>query len=157
MGAVYKARDQRLDRLAAIKVLSADAVSNQDRQARFVQEAKSASALNHPSIVTVYEIDTAGDTAFIAMEYIDGRTLDRLIPQKGLRLAETLHYAVQMADALAAAHAAGIIHRDIKPANIMVTEKGTVKVLDFGLAKLSEPGLRRSADSARAESQATVS
>jgi len=157
MGAVYKARDQRLDRLAAIKVLSANAVFNQDRQLRFVQEAKSASALNHPNIVTVYEIDTAGDIAFIAMEYIDGRTLDRLIPQKGLRIGEALHYAVQIADALAAAHAAGIIHRDVKPANIMVTEKGAVKVLDFGLAKLSERGLPPAAESPRGESQATVS
>ena len=138
MGAVYKARDKRLDRLVAIKVLSAKAVSNRERELRFVQEAKSASALNHPNIVTVYEIDTTGEIAFIAMEYVDGRTLEQLIPHRGMRLGEVLKYAVQIADALATAHAAGIIHRDIKPANIMVTEKGLVKVLDFGLAKLTE-------------------
>jgi serine/threonine protein kinase len=107
--------------------------------------------------VTVYEIDTTGDVTFIAMEYIDGRTLDRLIPQKGLRLSETLHYAVQIADALAAAHAAGIIHRDIKPANVMVTEKGVVKVLDFGLAKLTERGPAPPPPSVPDGSQPTVS
>jgi serine/threonine protein kinase len=141
MGVVYKARDKRLDRLVAIKVLSAKTVSNRERELRFVQEAKSASALNHPNIVTVHEIDTTGEIAFIAMEYVEGRTLDQLIPQRGMRLAEALKYSVQIADALSTAHAAGIIHRDIKPANIMVTEKGLVKVLDFGLAKLTEQGV----------------
>jgi eukaryotic-like serine/threonine-protein kinase len=140
MGVVYKARDKRLERLVAIKVLSAKAVSNRERELRFVQEAKSASALNHPNIITVHEIDTTGEIAFIAMEYVDGRTLEQLIPRRGMQLAEALNYAVQIADALAAAHAAGIIHRDIKPANIMVTENGLVKVLDFGLAKLTDQG-----------------
>src|SRR4051812_7591842 len=96
MGAVYKARDQHLDRLAAIKVLSASSVSNQESQLRFVQEAKSASALNHPNIVTIYEIDTAGDIAFIAMEYIDGHTLDRLIPQRGLPVTQQLNSSTPM-------------------------------------------------------------
>src|ERR1700674_4208820 len=140
MGVVYKARDTRLDRFVAIKVLSAHAVSNPERRLRFVQEAKSASALNHPNIITIYDIDTTGEVAFIAMEYVDGKTLGQLIGPKGLRLSEALPYAVQIADALAAAHAARIVHRDIKPANIMVTEKGVVKVLDFGLAKLTESG-----------------
>jgi serine/threonine protein kinase len=153
MGTVYKARDLRLDRLAAVKVLPPAAVSDSDRQSRFQQEAKAASALNHPNIVTIYEIDTEGEIAFIAMEYVDGRTLDQAIPQKGLRYSEALRYAVQLADALAAAHAAGIIHRDIKPANIMITGKGAVKVLDFGLAKLTESGLTQRID----EAQATVS
>jgi eukaryotic-like serine/threonine-protein kinase len=139
MGVVYKARDLRLDRLAAIKVLSEKAISNPEREARFVQEVKAASALNHPNIVTVYEIDTVDDAMFIAMEYVDGRTLDLAIPSKGLRVHEALKYAVQATDALAAAHAIGIIHRDLKPANIMVTSKGLVKLLDFGLAKLSQP------------------
>ena len=136
MGAVYKARDHRLDRLVAIKVLSEKAAGAPERQSRLVQEAKTASALNHPHIVTIYEIDVAGDQMFIAMEYIEGRTLEQLIPQKGLRVADALRYAVPSADALAAAHAIGIVHRDVKPSNIMVSSKGVVKVLDFGLVKL---------------------
>ena len=153
MGAVYKARDLKLDRMAAIKVLPAGAMAGAERQARFEREAKTASALNHPHIVTIYEIDSAADTTFIAMEFVEGKTLDRAIPQKGLRSGEALAYAVQIADALAAAHGAGVIHRDIKPANIMVTAKGSVKVLDFGLAKVAEPGFQPRAD----EAQPTVS
>ena len=118
MGAVYKARDHRLDRLVAIKVLSEKAAATPERQARFMQEAKTASALNHPHIVTIYEIDLAGDLMFIAMEYIEGRTLEQLISQKGLRFTDALRYAVPAADALAAAHAIGIVHRDVKPSNI---------------------------------------
>jgi serine/threonine protein kinase len=138
MGVVYKARDLNLDRLVAIKILSAGAVSNPDRQARFVQEAKAASSLNHPNIITVYEIDTTAELPFIAMEYVDGKTLDRLIPSHGMPLDDALRYAVQITGASSDAHAAGITHRDLKPANVMVTDKGNVKVLDFGLAKLSE-------------------
>ena len=139
MGVVYKARDTHLDRTVAIKVLPPEKVSDPERKRRFVQEAKSASALNHPNIVHVYDIDQSDGTDYIAMEYVDGKTLDQLIPRKGMRLSEALKCAVQIADALAAAHAAGIIHRDLKPANLMVTDKGLVKVLDFGLAKLTEP------------------
>jgi len=139
MGVVYKARDLRLDRLVAIKVLPEQAVGSPERQARFEQEAKAASSLNHPNIITVYEIDRAGDATFIAMEYVDGRTLGQVIPRKGLRFTEAIKYAVQITDALAAAHSIGIIHRDLKPANIMITAKGLVKVLDFGLAKLTQP------------------
>jgi serine/threonine protein kinase len=138
MGVVYKARDTHLDRFVALKILPAEKVADPDRRRRFVQEAKAASALNHPHIVTIHDIDEADGVHFIAMEYVDGKTLDQLIPRHGMRLNEALKVAVQMADALAAAHEAGIVHRDLKPSNLMVTEKGQVKVLDFGLAKLTE-------------------
>ena len=143
MGVVYRALDSHLDRSVAIKVLPVAALGNAERRARFAQEAKSASALSHRNIITIYDIDTGeidGQAVdFIAMEYVAGKTLDKLIGRKGLRLAEALRYAVQIADGLAAAHGAGIIHRDLKPANIIVNEQGEVKILDFGLAKLSEP------------------
>ncbi len=138
MGVVYRARDTHLDRNVAIKVLPPEAVSDPDRKRRFVQEAKSASALNHPGIIHIYDIDKADGIDYIAMEFVPGKTLDQLIKRKPMKIGEALKYAVQIADALAAAHAAGIVHRDLKPANIMVTEEGSVKVLDFGLAKLLE-------------------
>jgi len=138
MGVVYKARDLRLERIIALKVLPADKVSDKERKRRFVQEAKAASALNHPNIITIYDINSDQGVDFIAMEFVAGRTLDRLIPRQGMRPAEVLRCGVQIADALAAAHAAGIIHRDLKPGNIMVSDSGLVKVLDFGLAKLTE-------------------
>jgi len=138
MGVVYKARDTRLDRFVAIKLLPPEKMSDPDRKRRFVQEAKAASGLNHPNIVTIHEIDTLDGVDFMVMEYVEGAPLDRLIPAKGLPISETLAYAVQIADALAAAHTAGIVHRDIKPGNIVVTPGGRVKVLDFGLAKLVE-------------------
>jgi predicted Ser/Thr protein kinase len=138
MGVVYKARDTHLDRFVALKILPAEKVADPDRRRRFVQEAKAASALNHPHIVTIHDIDEADGVHFIAMESVDGKTLDQLIPRHGMRLNEALKVAVQMADALAAAHEAGIVHRDLKPGNLMVIEKGQVKVLDFGLAKLTE-------------------
>jgi serine/threonine protein kinase len=138
MGVVYKARDTHLDRFAALKVLPPEKVSDPERKRRFIQEAKAASALNHPSIITIYDIDQADGVDFIAMEYVAGKTLDELIPRKGMRLSLALKYAVQIADALARAHGAGIIHRDLKPSNVMVDEHGLVKVLDFGLAKLTE-------------------
>jgi Tol biopolymer transport system component/predicted Ser/Thr protein kinase len=139
MGVVYKARDTHLDRFVAIKVLPPEKVTDAERKRRFVQEAKAASALNHPNIITIHDIAQEGGVDFIVMEYVAGKTLDRLIPRKGLGLSETLHYAIQATDALAKAHAAGIVHRDLKPSNIMVTEDGLVKILDFGLAKLTEP------------------
>ena len=139
MGEVFKARDLRLNRLAAIKVLPADKMADQNRKARFVQEAQTASSLNHPNIVTIYGIDRDGDIDFIAMEYLQGRTLDQLIARRGLRLVDSLKYSIQIAEALAAAHAAGVVHSDLKPANVMVADNGLVKVLDFGLAKLGEP------------------
>ena len=111
-------------------------MADRDRRRRFAQEAKTASALNHPGIVTIYDIAQHEGIDFIAMEFVPGRTLERMIPRHGLGLKETLDYGVQIADALAAAHAAGIVHRDLKPANVIVTEQGRIKVLDFGLAKL---------------------
>ncbi len=139
MGLVYRARDTHLDRQVAIKVLRAEAVASPDRKRRFVQEAHAASALNHPNIITVYDIASDGGLDFIVMEYVKGKPLTELIPRKGLRLSQLLEIAVQVAGALAGAHGRGIIHRDLKPANIMVSEDGLVKVLDFGLAKLIEP------------------
>ena len=136
MGVVYKARDTQLDRFVAIKVLQPGRGAASFR--RFVQEARSASALNHPNIVTIHEISSHESTDFLVMEFVSGQTLHQLIPRKGLPLKDALRYAVQIADALAAAHAAGIIHRDLKPGNVMITEKGLVKVLDFGLAKFAE-------------------
>jgi serine/threonine protein kinase len=138
MGVVYKARDPRLDRFVAIKVLPAEKVADPERKQRFVEEAKAASSLNHPNIITIYDIGQAEGVDFISMECVDGKTLDRLIPRRGMRLNEALKCAVQIADALARAHAVGIVHRDLKPGNIMVNERGLVKVLDFGLAKLTE-------------------
>src|ERR1700733_11837676 len=142
MGVVYRALDTHLDRSVAVKVLPSTAVANADRRARFSQEAKSASALSNRHIVTIFDIDTgqvAGQPVdFIAMEYVSGKTLDRLIGRKGMRLNEALRYAIQIADGLAAAHNAGIVHRDLKPANIIVSDQGEVKILDFGLAKLTE-------------------
>ena len=138
MGEVYRARDPRLNREVAIKVLPADRVGDEDRRRRFVQEAHAASALNHPHIITIHEIESADGNDFIVMEYVRGKSLDALIPRHGMRLGEVLRIAIPVADALAAAHARGIIHRDLKPANVMVGTDGAVKVLDFGLAKLIE-------------------
>ncbi len=138
MGVVYKARDTRLDRMAALKILPHDKTADPERKRRFVQEAKAASALNHPNIITIYDINADDGVDFIAMEFVAGRTLDRMIPRQGMRAAEVLRIAVQIADGLSAAHAAGILHRDLKPGNIMVADSGLVKILDFGLAKLTE-------------------
>jgi eukaryotic-like serine/threonine-protein kinase len=138
MGVVYKGRDLRLNRSVAIKVLPAEQVSDPERKRRFVQEAKAASALNHPNIITIYDIGNESGIDFIVMEYVAGKPLDQRIPRKGMKLSEALKLAIQMADALAKAHSAGIIHRDLKPTNVMVADDGLVKVLDFGLAKLTE-------------------
>src|SRR5215469_6173605 len=138
MGVVYEALDRHLDRRVALKVLPPEKVTNRARKQRFIQEAKAASALNHPNIITIYDISVADGVDYIAMELVPGRTLEDLLARRRLKLPEILKYAVQIADALAAAHGAGIVHRDLKPANIMVTDSGLVKVLDFGLAKLTE-------------------
>jgi len=140
MGAVYQARDTHLDRLAALKVLPHDRMSDPERKRRFSQEAKAASALNHPNIITIYDISSEGDIDFIAMEFVDGRTLESILTAGPLRISDAIKYSRQMADALAAAHAAGILHRDLKPANVMVRSDGLVKLLDFGLAKLTDAG-----------------
>jgi len=136
MGEVYRARDTRLGRVVAIKVLPAERMADENRRRRFVQEARAASALNHPNIVTIYEIESAEGNDFIVMEYVPGKTLDTVIPPQGMTLAGVLRIAIPVADAIARAHAAGIVHRDLKPANVVVGSDGVVKVLDFGLAKL---------------------
>jgi len=123
----------------ALKILPSELAANQDRMRRFVQEAKAASALNHPNIITIYEIDETDAGHFIATEFIDGETLRERMVKSPSNLDQTLDVAVQIASALAAAHAAGIVHRDVKPENVMVRHDGIVKVLDFGLAKLTTP------------------
>jgi eukaryotic-like serine/threonine-protein kinase len=138
MGEVYKARDARLDRLVAIKILPHDKTGDERRKRRFVQEAKAASALNHPNIVTIYDIGSENGIDFLVMELVPGKSLDQLIPRSGMCLSETLRAAVQIADAFSKAHAGGIVHRDLKPANVMLTPEGQVKILDFGLAKLTQ-------------------
>ena len=138
MGVLYKARDSRLDRLVALKILRPDKVKDPERRRRFVLEARAASALNHPHIVTVYDIGETDGVHFIAMEHVEGTTLADRIGRRGLPLPDALRHAAQIADALAQAHAKGIVHRDLKPANVMVTASGSTKVLDFGLAKLVE-------------------
>src|SRR4030088_3340109 len=120
MGVVWRAQDQELGRFAAIKCLSAKLSANSSGRARFFQEARAASALNHPNIITIYDIAAEGQIDYLVMEFVPGKTLEQAIPDKGLRFADTLQYGIQMADALSAAHAAGIIHRDMKPSNVMI-------------------------------------
>jgi serine/threonine protein kinase/tetratricopeptide (TPR) repeat protein len=140
MGVVYRAIDTRLRRQVAIKVLSAtskkDTVNDSDRELRFLQEARAASALNHPNIVVIHDVNEANGTQFIVMEYVAGQPLYRVLEQGPLKLPVSLRYALQIADALTKAHSAGIVHRDLKPSNVMITPEGRVKILDFGLAKV---------------------
>src|SRR5438552_3663535 len=136
MGEVYLAQDARLDRLVALKVLPAYFVSDDTRLRRFQREARAASALNHPNILTIHEVSQGGGTYYIATEFIDGCTIRELITHDELSLEDVLEIAEQIASALAAAHAAGIVHRDIKPESIMRRTDGLVKILDFGIAKL---------------------
>jgi serine/threonine-protein kinase len=136
MGEVYLAEDTKLDRRVALKILPADVALHPDRMKRFVQEAKAASALNHPNIITIHEIDETDSINFMAIEFVDGETLRERLRRAPMKLGETLDVAAQIASALSAAHAAGIVHRDIKPENVMIRRDGIVKVLDFGLAKL---------------------
>ena len=138
MGEVWRARDTRLARDVAIKVLPADFAHDAERLRRFEQEARAASSLNHPNIITIHDIGAAEGTHFIATELIEGETLRARLEREPLTVTTALELAAQVASALAAAHAAGIIHRDIKPENIMIRRDGVAKVLDFGLAKLGE-------------------
>jgi tRNA A-37 threonylcarbamoyl transferase component Bud32/dienelactone hydrolase len=135
MGTVYRARDTVLGRAVAIKVLSVDAINDPDLAPRILREAKAASRLNHPNIVTVYELARSGAVEFIVMEYVEGEPLARRIPANGLPIDQVIDYALPIADALAAAHEAGLVHRDVKPGNVMITPSGRVKVVDFGLAR----------------------
>jgi serine/threonine protein kinase len=139
MGEIYKAEDTRLHRVVAIKILSPAVASDPERRRRFLQEAQAASALNHPNIITVYDIVSEAETQCMVMEYVAGKTLRDVIPPGGLPVAQALQYAVQIAGALCAAHLAGIIHRDLKPSNVMITPSNLVKILDFGLAKFLDP------------------
>src|ERR1044072_1665181 len=138
MGEVYLAEDTRLGRKVAVKVLAEALTQNRDRLSRFDQEAYAASALNHPNIITIYEMGDEDGRHFIATEFIDGVTLREHLKGAPMDFPEVMNIAIQIAAALEEAHAAGIIHRDIKPENIMVRRNGHVKVLDFGLAKLTE-------------------
>jgi len=140
MGVLYRARDPLLGRVVAIKLLRPEAVADANRTRRFVQEARAASSLNHPGIVTVYDIgDDPRRGTYIAMECLEGESLRQRLSRGPLPLGEALRIAVEIARGLATAHAAGIVHRDVKPANVMITTSGLVKVLDFGLAKLVHP------------------
>ena len=139
MGEVYQARDTRLGREVAIKILPPEVSSNPERLKRFEKEARSASSLNHPNIVTVYDIGESGGTSYIAMELVEGQTLRDLLAEGALPAKKLLAIAAQVADGLAKAHGAGIVHRDLKPENVMVTKDGFAKILDFGLAKLTQP------------------
>ena len=141
MGEVYRATDTRLGRELAIKVLPSATASDPDRRRRFEQEARAASALNHPNILSVYDIGETDGTVYIAMELVEGKTLRELVAsEEPLTTKKLLDLAVQIGDGLAKAHSANIVHRDLKPENLMVTRDGYVKILDFGLAKLTETG-----------------
>lgn len=139
MGEVFLAQDTKLDRKVALKILPPEFAEDKDRMIRFVREAKSASALNHPNIITIYEIGESDGTHFIATEFIDGKTLNDYKKANPLNYKSALEIAIQIASALDEAHSANIVHRDIKPDNMMIRSNGLAKILDFGIAKLSTP------------------
>ncbi|HEY5609779.1 MAG TPA: serine/threonine-protein kinase, partial [Thermoanaerobaculia bacterium] len=138
MGEVYRARDTKLGRQVAIKILQTRLAGDREHLRRFEQEARSASSLNHPNIITIYEVGEIETTPYIAMEFIEGKRLRDLLAAGPLPLKKTLEISCAVADGLAAAHSRGIIHRDLKPENVMITNEGFVKIVDFGLAKLIE-------------------
>jgi serine/threonine protein kinase len=137
MGEVYRARDSKLGREVALKVLPPEMATDPERLKRFRREARAVAALNHPHIVTIHSVEEAEGRHFLTMELVEGVALSELIPREGLPLDKFFELAISLADAVAAAHEKGIVHRDLKPANIMVDNRGSVKILDFGLAKLS--------------------
>src|SRR5690242_6844954 len=156
MGEVYRARDTKLGREVAVKILPESVSADPERLARFEREARSLASLNHPNIVTVYTVEEAGGVRLLAMELVEGQTLDLLIPSGGLPLPRFFEIAVPLADALSAAHERGIVHRDLKPANVMLTREGRLKVLDFGLAKLVAAGSDPNATDLPTESRAQL-
>jgi TolB-like protein/Flp pilus assembly protein TadD len=146
MGEVYLAEDTELDRKVALKMLPSEMAGDPERLERFRREAKAVAALNHPNIVTIYSIEESDGTQFLTMEHVEGESLDHMLPPTGMPLSKVFDIAVPLADALATAHERGIVHRDLKPANIMVNKEGRVKVLDFGLAKLTQDDAEEGAD-----------
>jgi Tol biopolymer transport system component/predicted Ser/Thr protein kinase len=156
MGVVYEGQDIRLQRPVAIKILASAGAVDEERRERFAREARAASALNHPNIITIHDVGSSDGVDFIVMEYVRGTTLERRLRPDGLPIADVVRYGVQIADALSQAHGAGIVHRDLKPSNIMVTDDGRIKILDFGIAKLLEPAESRISDdrTTRAQTEA---
>src|SRR5215467_1356971 len=156
MGDVYLAEDMRLHRKVALKVLPTDLASHRDRMSRFEQEAMAAASLNHPNIATIHEIGESDGVHFIAMEYVEGATLREKIHRDRTELRKLLRHLQQVAEGLTKAHAAGIFHRDLKPDNVMITRDGYAKILDFGLAKLTEQTKPPSIEAPAAEAPTAV-
>ncbi len=136
MGVVYRAKDTRLGRTVALKVLPEHLAASEDHLRRFEREARAASAINHPGIATLYDFDREGDTTFLSMEYVEGKTLREVLEGPSLSMPRLLDCVIQVAEALSAAHQKGIIHRDLKPENVMSADSGFYKILDFGLARM---------------------
>src|SRR5450432_172150 len=138
MGEVYRAHDSRLDRTVAVKILPPSFAADQDRLQRFAQEARAAAALNHPNILSIFDIGDDHGTTYVVSELLEGETLRERLQKAPIPLRKAINYALQIAHGLAAAHEKGIVHRDLKPENLFVTKDGRVKILDFGLAKLTQ-------------------